>query len=312
MISSVISLKNNTILVHSEEVNEVGTKFTPGFYKAMTTDSGIHITREKLNEIHTPFKTQETESVLSTVRAFFQAGVREKVNALGFIHKLGVLLYGIAGTSKTSVLNYIANELVEEKEAVVFFCHDSNTFGTAISLAKRIRDIQDNPIIFIADEFERFAQSEEAKMKTFLDGVDSIENSLFLSATNYIEKVPDTIKERPSRIRLVLEFKGIEDKEVMKDILRSISDKVSPSLFEEQEIQTAFENINHITIDEIKAMCLAKITDTFVRAPKRSSIGFRREEPKDTESLDFSWDWTIKHEPESEYIEKAIEKHLQR
>lgn len=308
MISSVISLKNNTILVHSEEVNEVGTKFTPGFYKAMTTDSGIHITREKLNEIHTPFKTQETESVLSTVRAFFQEGVREKVNALGFIHKLGVLLYGIAGTSKTSVLNYIANELVEEKEAVVFFCHDGNSFSTAISLAKRIRDIQDNPIVFIADEFERFAQSEEAKMKTFLDGVDSIENSLFLSATNYIEKVPDTIKERPSRIRLVLEFKGIEDKEVMKDILRSISDKISPSLFNEQEIQTAFEDINHVTIDEIKAMCLAKITDTFVRAPKRSSIGFRREEPEDGLGIY----WTIKQEPESEYIEKTIEKHLKK
>lgn len=307
-ISSVINLKNNTVLVHSEEVTKVGTRFEPGFYLAVTDERGnINISKEKLPEIHSALKTKETELVLNTAQSFFCPDIREKVNTMGFTHKLGILLYGIYGSGKTSVLNFIADEFITNKEAVVLLCKDGNSFGTAIALGKKIREIQENPLIFIADEFERFAESEESKMKSFLDGVDSIDNSLFLSATNYVEKVPDTIKDRPSRIRLLVEFKGIEDKEVMKSTLKEISDKLQPSLFSEEEIETAFDEISSITIDQIKSMCLDKLTETYVKTEKKT-IGFKREEKKE-KVAGLSWMVSF-DESVSSSVQKQVEQQL--
>jgi len=103
-----------------------------------------------------------------------------------------------------------------------------------MALSKMIRDIQDNPIIFIADEFERYAVDYESEMKNFLDGNESINNMLFLAATNYIDRIPDTLKERPPRFRIVEEVVGIKDKAVMKEILMETSEKLQPSLMTEK------------------------------------------------------------------------------
>lgn len=282
MISAVIELVDGTVLVHSQAVSSVGTIFKKGFYEAKTDGSGnIHIKIQPIGELHQPFESETNEEILNTVDEFFKPEIRETINKLGYIHKLGILLHGIAGTGKTSLLTYIANQLVEKYNAIVFFCNDGNTLGTAMGLASQAREIQDNPIIFIGDEFERFANSAESEMKNFLDGKDSVENTLFLASTNYIEKVPDTLKKRPSRFRLVVEIKGIESKEAMFKATKIISDKISPSLFTDEEIIALYEDKSSVTLDEIKHECLTKVTNTFVKIkPEKQQIGFTTNKKK--------------------------------
>jgi len=281
MIGSVITLKNKDIVVNESEVDNVDVKFKPGIYQAHTVESGIIIKKREINEVHLPFESTETIQVLNTIELFFKPEMCKKINDLGFIHKLGVLLYGIQGTGKTALINYISNTMVSSHNGIVMICSNGNELLTATSLARSIRFIQNEPIIFICDEFERFARDEEAAMKNILDGKDSINNSLFLATTNYIEQVPKTIKDRPSRISVLLEMKGITDKRIMKSVIKNISDKINPGLFSDKEIENEIKDLNSATVDELKHICLRKATDSFINTSSNKQIGFKYQSNND-------------------------------
>lgn len=274
MISAVITMEDNSVLIHSSKTKDVNTVFQPNFYETWVDNTGKqHINIKKIDEIHEPFVTKQNLTVLDAIDTFFQEGMKDKVNLLGFTHKLGILLHGKQGTGKTSLINHIVDKMVRDFNGIVFFCNNGNKLATAIGLAKQVREIQDNPIIFVGDEFERYCDNYEAEMKNLLDGNDSINNSLFLAATNYIDKVPKTLKERPSRFRVVLEITGVDDKNLITKMIKSISDRVQPSLFTDEEIDKVVADIKVVTLDEIKHICLNKMTNIMLPTTLNKPIG---------------------------------------
>lgn len=276
MISAVIEYEDNTVSVYSSPSVYTGKKFRKGFYEASTDSNGnVHIKKEYPNEVFSPYLTKDISLILDTVKAFFKSKIQKSVNLLGYTHKLGILLYGRQGCGKTSLINYIAHSLKENNQAIVFFCNTGNHLSSAIDVAKMIREVQEDPIIFIADEFERYAKDTESEMKNFLDGKDSIDNMLFLGATNYLDRIPDTLKSRPSRFKIVREIKGFSDKKVIKAILNDISSKIKPSLFTSSEIDKIVKESEDVTIDEIKHFCLDKLTNTYVSKDIKENIGFK-------------------------------------
>lgn len=288
MISAVIKFVDKKIFIHSEQVEKVDKIFLKGVYDCTTDDRGqVHIQEEEVPEVHEPFKNKENNLIISTFDKFFQEGVREKTHSLDYIHKLGILLYGKPGVAKTSLMNFLAKRAIINDEAIVFICNSSNQLSTAIGLSKQIREIQNNPIIFIADEFERYAQNIESSIKNFLDGVDSVDNMVFLAATNYIEQVPKTLSERPSRFKIVQEIPGITDLEEVKVILSFISEKIQPNLFTEEEIDQISNRIineeKETTLDSLKHVCLDKITGITIHNSKKSIGFFNKEEEKEEE-----------------------------
>ena len=279
MISAYIRYADGRVSIHSEKAESVGTIFEKGFYEVSTDNNGnMSIFVEKLEELHAPYNTPTNKIIIKTVDSFFSPGMMEKVNELGFVHKIGCLLFGCQGGGKSALLNFIANKLVQEREGIVFFCNNSNTLKTAINLARMIREIQPNPIVFIADEFEKYAKDAESEMKNFLDGNTSINNTLFLAATNYIEMIPDTLKNRPSRFKVVMEIEKMKSKKLMKTILRDISNKISPSLFTKEQIDVEVEKLKEATLDELKHLCLDKLTDNYLPKIKTrpTQIGFNK------------------------------------
>lgn len=286
MISAVIKFDDNRVSIHSANTKNVGTKFEKGFYTASFDQSGnLVIYEEFLQELHNPYRTKENEIIINTVEGFFSEGIAEKVKSLGFIHKLGILSFGKQGTGKTSLLHFIAKKLVEEQDAIVFFSNSTSNLSAGIHLAKMVREIQNNPIIFIADEFERYAKDAESEMKNFLDGNMSIDNMLFLAATNYIDKVPETLKDRPSRFKVVQEIKGITDRNMMRSIIENISNKIQPGLFTSEEIENEIKELEDVTLDELKHICLNKITNSYIpKQATRQRIGFKSPSKEDGES----------------------------
>lgn len=283
MISAVIEFEDKSILIHSYKTKNVGQTFKPGFYIATEEDRKISIKKKELPEVHDIIKTKDNIETEKAVESFFDKCVKEKVNKLSFTHKLGILLYGKQGTGKTSVLNSVANKLVKEKDAIVFICNNPVDLKCGVKIANDVREIQSNPIAIICDEFERFAEHSEAFIKNLLDGVDSIDNSLFLAATNYIDKVPNTLKDRPSRLRIVKEMKGIQDKSIMYKVLEDMSNKIEPNLFTRKEIETIVKNIDSTTLDELKHTVLDKVTETIATTTKehRKVSGFCRDNKKE-------------------------------
>lgn len=290
MINAVIHYSDGKVSIHSSEAKKVGTEFSPGFYSAVTDNENLSIYEESLEELHNPYRTPENNAIMAVVEGFFADGVYEKITSLGFIHKLGILLHGGQGTGKTSIMNFIAQKLIDEKGAIAFFCSNHNQLQSAIVLAASIREIQKNPIVFIGDEFEQYAQEGESMMKNFLDGNKSIPNTLFLAATNYITKVPDTLKKRSSRFKLVIEIPGITDKKLMRRVLKGISSKITPALFTKEEINDIVKDMKATTMDDLKHICLNKATNYYV--PKeyatnvKSGIGFKSHDDNEGDGYD--------------------------
>ena len=276
MISAVIEFEDGKIATHTSKTKSVSEKFKPGFFEAFYTPEGkLQISSKELIEIHNPYDSKENSLILKTVESFFCDGIKEKVEKMGFIHKLGILMHGKQGTGKTSIMNSISKYMIENRDSIVIFCNNFSTLNGGIGLAKEIRNIQDNPIIFIADEFDIYVHELESDLKNLLDGKDSIPNSLFLASTNYIEKIPNTLKERPSRFKISIEIKGINNKKIMFDILKGMSNKLDDPLFLDDEIIDVFKEVDDITIDEIKQLALDKLTNTYIPKNIKPTIGFK-------------------------------------
>ena len=149
---------------------------------------------------------------------------------------LGLLLNGIKGTGKTVTCKQIANKM-DQPTIVVSMPID----GVQYFLNSIPQDIT----IFV-DEYEKiFGKSNE--MLTIMDGAMNSEfRRLFLLTTNklYIE---DNLKERPSRLRYLKEF---------KDLAPSIVEEIVDDVLEHKELKDECINfmstLSLITVDIVK------------------------------------------------------------
>ena len=68
---------------------------------------------------------KEVDALISN---FFNENISSKICALGFNHKLGILLHGKEGTGKSSILKYYYDNAIKSTGAIVFnmLCADSN------------------------------------------------------------------------------------------------------------------------------------------------------------------------------------------
>lgn len=274
MIKAVLNFDDGSVVAHSSNIEKTSTKFDPGFYKAHTDQQGnVHIKKVAIEELHEPYPEKTFIEVHKYCKKFFSKPLKDKINKMGFNHKIGVLLHGKQGTGKTSFLYYLASEVVKKYKGIVFITDSENSLVTTSKLMKDIRQIQLNPVVVIGDEFERWAQRAESEMKNLLDGVDSIDNQMFLAATNYIDKVPDSLKDRPSRFKLVAQIEGISNIDVIKKIIKDKSDKIE--LFTEAEIQSHSENLvkDTPTLDEVKNFMLDHLLEVTLKINKKT-IGF--------------------------------------
>jgi SpoVK/Ycf46/Vps4 family AAA+-type ATPase len=164
------------------------------------------LTLDELVELPSP----ESQEVIESIELFWSK--KEEFSKYGYAYKRGVLLYGKPGGGKTSIINLLCDKLINEKDGVVFTLSSEEDLHLYSKFIPEIyRVIEPNtPLIVIIEDIDGLCQSKdvETKLINVLDGIEQLDNIVYLATTNYPERLSERVASRPNRFDRRIEVKS--------------------------------------------------------------------------------------------------------
>ena len=192
--------------------NTIGV-LPPGVYEVISTQSGICY--EKI-----PVKTDDlirfpetnSELVIGEIKNFWER--EELFRKYKLMFQRGIILYGPAGSGKSSTIQIVVADVINRGGVVMKFCHPQ-LFREGI---RTFRQIQPNtPLIVLMEDIDSILEQYcESEVLNILDGVDQVDKVVYLATTNYPENLGDRILNRPSRFdkRFKMGHPGAKSREI--------------------------------------------------------------------------------------------------
>lgn len=228
------------------------TKTLPaGAYSIIEDDRGMLYARKasvNMNEL-IRFPNSIGDQILTEFEQFWQK--KKDYLDRGESHKRGYLLYGPPGSGKSSLLNFMIQDFIKAGNLV--FIYNSVLAG----FLPHFREVEpDRKLMIIIEDLDVYIEtSSENRLLQFLDGNYEHVNTVFMATTNYIERIPQRLKDRPSRFdrtekigmpsnserKLYIEKKSREIKKDKEFLNKLIKDTKGFSLAHLKELILAIE-----------------------------------------------------------------------
>jgi hypothetical protein len=146
---------------------------------------------------------QFSRDILAELESFFAA--KGTYDAFGFPHKRGYLLHGGPGCGKSTSLRLMAQRFAERYDGVVFWTKPGVNLPFWLDAFRR--HYPTRPVLHVVEDIDTNISNFESGLLEFLDGAQALRNYVLVATTNYIDRIPDRIKNRPSRIDRLIEVK---------------------------------------------------------------------------------------------------------
>jgi SpoVK/Ycf46/Vps4 family AAA+-type ATPase len=271
------TLSNDTVIMTQEEIISSKDYLESGFYDINITIAPngapkFDLRLKNFQNFH-QIKNEKIDVIHKYLDNFQKKETKEKLNKLGFFNNLGILLHGKQGCGKTTIIKNITNKL-KDLNTLTFFIDNYSLSGYFNIIWSNLCSIRDsNPeklIVVVFEEFEESATKCEAFLKSILDGDKTIDNFVTIATTNYIDRIPKSLTNRPSRFKYVIEIENITNESIIKEVLNNNIGDILP----EDEIDKLTKDLVGKTIDEIKHECLNIIMDLPEIKQETAKIGF--------------------------------------
>lgn len=176
-----------------------------------TQDMGYYLMKKDLNlDELIDLPSVEGKDAINGIETFWQR--RDKFVEYGYAYKRGVLLYGVPGGGKSSIINLLCKKLIDDKQGVIFTLNSHDDLIRYSSFMPEIyRMIEpDRPIICIIEDIDGLCQNKEteSQLLNVLDGIEQLQNIVYLATTNYTERLSERITNRPNRFDIRIEVKS--------------------------------------------------------------------------------------------------------
>ena len=198
-------------------------------------DWKAHKTNINTDELYA-FSNNCTSTILKEVNTFWDK--KDLYKQFKIAHKRGILLCGAPGCGKTSIIQLLVKQIVDEQHGLVFTASNQSEFlGLSQMLSTTVRQIEkDRPIITIIEDVDQLVATlgGDAPILDFLDGSNSIENHLIILTSNNTTSLSEALL-RPSRIDLIYEIPN-PTKEVRREYF--LKKEVDPEIVTDLVNQT--------------------------------------------------------------------------
>lgn len=144
----------------------------------------------------------EIGKVMKDITTFWKK--EEAFKRYGLTYKRGVLLYGPPGCGKTHLIQLIIKELIEQQNGIVFKIEsgeDVERYSIFMQSTFKIIEPKRRIVTMIEDIDGLFhsGKATETLLLNILDGMNQMDNIVYVATTNYPEELAERIVNRPSR-----------------------------------------------------------------------------------------------------------------
>ena len=213
---------------------EVRNKLEPGIYIVdVHRDYGLYCKKvEASSDELFIFSNSITTDLIAEIDLFWSKADLYKENNL--VHKRGILLEGLAGVGKSSIISLLSNRIVSEGGIVFKITNPKNLLYYIPFLKDNLRKIEaDTPVITIIEDIDEY-EDYYPELLDFLDGKSHVEHHIVIATTNNSEDLDDTLL-RPSRFDLRIEvelpnekireeyfkFKSVPEEDIQELVFKS-------------------------------------------------------------------------------------------
>lgn len=194
--------------------NNTFSKLESGYYSIhYSNEIGMYFQKEKIatNKLF-EMPNSATELIMSDISKFWT--LEETYKKYSRVFRRNYLLYSAPGTGKTSLINIMCQQLIKLYDGIVFSLYTERDIELFIDAVRRVRDIEpERKIIAVIEDIDAFISPDEScrssldsYLLNILDGNYKINGVVIIATTNYIERIAERYKNRPSRFDRIVEF----------------------------------------------------------------------------------------------------------
>lgn len=176
----------------------------PGVYKLFHSNIApiIFEIQDTMVDDLMEFPDSLSDDILKEIDLFWDRA--EKFKYYGFLQRRGYLLYGPAGSGKTSIVQLVIHNIIK-KGGLVIICENPPLLNIALGIFRQIE--KDRPIVCLFEDIDAIIKTHgESNLLAVLDGEFQTDRVLNIATTNYPELLDPRIVARPRRFDRVIKI----------------------------------------------------------------------------------------------------------